>query len=216
MASQNQTQHLSLSRSAQKQITRQKLLDATVQIIAEEGIAGMTLAKVAQRTGLSRGICNFHFKTKKLLLLEAFRMLYAEHESAWRTILSDSGKSPEARLQALIRTLLTPPIADHTKLAVWLAFWGVPPHRRTYLEICEKLDREYETEVENLLRKMANGKKTINGMSLKAIAVTLTSMVDGFWVNYLISPGCLPQEDAVNACLNFLSSFYPSIATLEQ
>lgn len=213
MVNKNRMSNSSPSRSVQKQITRQRLIDATVQLIAEQGIAGVTLAKVAERTGLSQGICNFHFKTKKVLLLEAFRMLYSEHEAAWRNILSDIGKSPEARLQILVRTILTPPIADHTKLAVWMSFWGVTPHRKTYLEICEKLDREYETGVEHLIREMANGKETINGMSLKAIAVTLTSMMDGFWVNYLISPGCLPREDAVNACLNFLSGFFPTINT---
>ncbi|MDX2444791.1 MAG: TetR/AcrR family transcriptional regulator [Bacteroidales bacterium] len=215
MASQNQIPPSNPSRAVQKQVTRKKLIDATVQVIAEQGIAGVTLAKVAKRTGLSQGICNFHFKTKKLLLLEAFRMLYSEHEAAWRSILSDSSKSPESRLQILVRTILTPPIADHTKLAVWMSFWGVTPHRQTYLEICGKLDREYETEVENLIRKMAKGQETINGMSLKAIAVTLTAMMDGFWVNYLISPGCLPREDAVNACLNFLSGFFPSINSME-
>ena len=203
----------SVSRSAQKQITRQKLIDATIQLIAEQGIAGVTMARVAERTGLSQGICNFHFKTKKKLLLEAFHMLYSEQETAWRTILLDPDKSPEQRLYLFVQTILTPPIADHTKLAVWMSFWGVTPHRKTYLEICEKKDREYEATVEELLRIMADGKETVNGMSLKAIAVTLTSMIDGFWVNYLISPGCLPREDAIKACLVFLSGFFPNIKT---
>lgn len=201
----------SATRAEQKQITRQKLLDATIDIIADEGLAGVTLAKVAERTGLSRGICNFHFDTKGQLMLEAFRMLYQEHEQAWRRTLSAPGKSPASRLKSLIETLLGAPIADHKKLAVWLAFWGVTPHRQTYLEICESIDREYEAEVEGLLRQLSGGKETVNGMSLQAIAVTLTSMIDGFWVNYLISPGCLPPGDAVNACLAFLSSFFPQL-----
>jgi len=211
MAEKDQNGNSNSSRSVQKQMTRKKLLDATVRIIAEEGIAGVTLAKVARLTGLSQGICNFHFKTKKRLLLEAFRMVYAEHESAWRRILSDETQTPESRLQTLVTTLLTPPIADPTKLAVWMAFWGVTPHRKTYLELCGKLDREYEAVVEGLIKALANGAETVNGMRPKAIAVTLTAMIDGFWINYLISQGALPKEDAVNACLNFLNGFFPSI-----
>ena len=196
-------------RSEQKRITRQKLLDATIDIIANEGLAGLTMAKVAQRTGLSRGICNYHFDTKEQLMLEAFCILYQEHEQAWRKITSDLSQSPAFRLKMLVKTLLSPPIADQNKLAVWMAFWGVTPHRKTYLEICESIDREYEAEVEGLLRQLSKGDETVNGMSLKAIAVTLTSMVDGFWVNYLISPGCLTPEDSIKACLAFLSSFFP-------
>lgn len=202
------------SRSEQKQITRRKLLDATIDIIASEGLSGVTMAKVAERTGLSRGICNFHFDTKDQLMLEAFRMLYQEHEQAWRETISNSTESPAERLKTLIETLLSPPIADHKKLAVWMAFWGVSPHRETYLEICAKIDREYEAEVEGLLRQLSAGKEVINGMSLNAISVTLTSMVDGFWVNYLISPGCLPPKDAIHACLAFLSSFFPELRSL--
>lgn len=198
----------SLSRAEQKQLTRQKLLDATIDLIAEQGLAGVTLGRVAQVTGLSRGICNYHFQTKEQLMLEALRMLYQEHEQAWRSAAADRGESPAQRLQTLIETLLMPPIADHRKLAVWMAFWGVAPQRKTYLEICASIDREYEAEVAGLLRKLSAGAETVNGMSLKAISVTLTSMIDGFWLNYLISPDCLDPEDAVKACLAFLSSFF--------
>jgi len=197
-----------ISRAEQKQLTRQKLLDATIDLIAEQGLSGVTLGKVAQHTGLSRGICNYHFETKEQLMLEAFRMLYQEHERAWRCGAAYQGESPVQRLQTLLETLLMPPIADHHKIAVWMAFWGVAPQRKTYLEICASIDREYEAEVEGLLRQFSGGSEHVNGMSLKAISVTLTSMIDGFWLNYLIAPDCLEPEDAVKACLAFLSSFF--------
>ena len=207
MPSRNQT----TNRSKQKQVTRQKLLDATIDIIAEEGLAGVTMAKVAERTGLSRGICNFHFDTKEHLMLEAFRMLYHEHERAWREALSDLKESPTSRLRAFLETLLLPPIADHKKIAVWMAFWGVAPHRQTYLEICASIDLEYESEVERLLCELSGGEEDLHGQSLHAIAVTLTCMIDGFWVNYLIAPSCLAPEEAIDACLAFLARYFPEL-----
>ncbi len=197
-----------LSRAEQKQHTRQKLLDATNNIIAEQGLSGVTLGRVAQHTGLSRGICNYHFETKEQLMLEAFRMLYQEHERAWRGVAARQDESPAQRLRILLETLLLPPIADHRKIAVWMAFWGVAPQRETYLEICASIDREYEAEVEGLIRQLSGESEHVNGMSLKAISVTLTSMIDGFWINYLIAPGCLEPKDAVKASLAFLSSFF--------
>lgn len=199
------------TRSEQKLVTRRKLLDATIDIIADGGIAEVTMAKVAERTGLSRGICNFHFHTKEQLMLEAFRMLYKEHELAWRDAVADADISPALRLAKLIETLLTPPIADHKKLAVWLAFWGVTPHRRTYLEICSEGDRQYEEAIEGLLRQLAAGKEQLNGMSLQAIAVALTGMIDGAHLQYLIAPDRLTAEDAIRACLAYLASFFPEV-----
>jgi len=203
-----------LSRAEQKQLTRQKLLDATIDLIAEQGLSGVTLGKVAQRTGLSRGISNYHFETKEQLMLEVLRELYQEHERAWRSAVADVDESPAQRLHILIESLLTRPIADHRKLAVWMAFWGVAPQRETYLEIFASIDREYEAEVAGVLRQLSADVETVNGMSLKEISVTLTSMIDGFWLNYLISPGCLDPENAVKACLAFLSSFFPEFKSL--
>ena len=206
----------STNRTRQKQITHHKLLNATIDIIADEGLAGVTMAKVAGRTGLSRGICNFHFDTKEQLMLEAFRMLYQEHERAWRKTLSNLDEHPVSRLRIFLETVLLPPIADHKKVAVWMAFWGVTPHRQTYLEIGKNVDREYEIEVESLLRELSGGEEVVYGMTLHAIAVTLTCMIDGFWVNYLISPGSISPENAINASMTFLGRFFPVLNSTER
>ena len=197
------------TRAEKKFLTRQKLLEATMEIIAAEGLDGVTMAKVAERTGLSRGICNYHFDTKEQLMLEAFRVLYREYQEAWQGALADVTISPERKLARLVETLLNPPIADLKKLAVWLAFWGVTPHRHTYLELCTESDREYEEAVESLLCQLAPDTAEVNGMKMRAIAVALTSMIDGAHLQFLIAPGRISAGEAINACLAYLASFFP-------
>jgi hypothetical protein len=46
-------------------------------------------------------------------------------------------------------------------------------------------------------------------MTLAKIAQSLTAMIDGFWVGYLICAGRYTSDDAVKACYAFLSSFLP-------
>jgi TetR/AcrR family transcriptional repressor of bet genes len=197
------------TRAEKKLLTRQKLLEATIEIIAAEGLDGVTMAKVAERTGLSRGICNYHFDTKEQLMLEAFRVLYREYQEAWQNALADLTIPPERRLARLVETLLSPPIADLKKLAVWLAFWGVTPHRRTYLELCTEGDRAYEAAVEDLLRQLAPGAESVKGMKMRAIAVALTSMIDGAHLQFLIAPDRISAAESISACLAYLSSFFP-------
>ncbi|MDT8421839.1 MAG: TetR family transcriptional regulator C-terminal domain-containing protein [Desulfuromonadales bacterium] len=197
------------TRAEQKLITRQRLLETTIDIIADEGFAGVTMAKVAERAGLSRGICNFHFQTKEQLMLEAFRGLYIEHEQTWRKILTDDARSAAERLSALIETLLTPPIADHKKVAVWLAFWGVTPHRQTYLNVCTEVDCQYEDAITELLHELAGGQEKLHGLPLRSIAVSLTALIDGTLLQYLIAPGRLSPNEAIRSCLTYLGSFFP-------
>lgn len=203
-----------LTRAEQKLRSRCKLLDATIDIIASEGVEGVTFAKVSGKAGLSRGLCSYHFENKEQLMLEALRTLYAQYERAWRSALTKSDDAPERRLLSVIEVLLSPPIADPKALAVLVAYYGVAPHRDIYLELFTESDLAYEESIEKVMREMADDQEVIHGMSLRAIAVMLTSMIDGIHLQYLIAPGRLSCEQGVLGCLVYLANFFPQFTPL--
>ena len=198
-----------ITRAEQKQQTRQKLIEATMAVIASEGFSGVTMAKVAEKAGLSRGIGNFHFQSKEQLLLETLHTLYMEFEDGWRNAVADAGSSPVEQLKDLIKTTLNPPIAEYKRVAVWLAYWGEAPSRKKYLEICAARDCEWDAAVEDILRQLVDDEFNSHGMTLAKIAHSLTAMMDGFWVEYLIADGRYTPGDAEKACFAFLASFFP-------
>jgi TetR/AcrR family transcriptional repressor of bet genes len=199
----------SISRAEQKQQTRQRLLEATMEVIASEGLSGVTMAKVAEQAGLSRGIGNFHFQSKEQLLLETLRSIYQEFEKSWRNIVADDSRLPAEKLKAIVETTLRPPIASKKKLAVWLAFWGEASSRKTYLEICAAHDLEWDAAVVDIFQKMVGDDFNFRGMGFGKIAQSLTAMMDGFWVEYLIAEDRYTPQDAINACFAYLASFFP-------
>ena len=201
-----------MTRVEQKRFTRRKLIEATMDAIASEGFSGVTMAKVAERAGLSRGIGNFHFKSKEQLLLEVLHILYFEFDSGWKRAIIEAGPTPAAQISAMIETILTPPIADRKKLAVWLAYWGEAPSRETYLRICNVHDREWVRAIENILQQMADERFNSRHMSMSGIAESLTALLDGFWVNFLVYSDRHTQEKAINACFAFLASFFPGFS----
>ena len=203
-----------VTRVEQKQITRQKLIEATMEVIGREGFSGVTMAKVAERAGLSRGIGNFHFQSKEQLLLETLRANYFEFDAAWRKAIADAGPLPVDQITEVIKTILTPPIADPKKIAIWVAYWGEAPSRKTYLEICAAHDLEWDNALENILRKIVDKDFNSHNMSLAAIAQTLTAMMDGFWVESLIAADRYRAEDAIKACLAYLASFFPKFKAI--
>ena len=198
-----------ITRAEQKQQTRQRLLEATMEVIASKGLSGVTMAKVAEQAGLSRGIGNFHFQSKEQLLLETLRTIYQEFDKSWRNIVAEAGRLPVEKLKAIVETTLMPPIASKRKLAVWLAFWGEAPSRKTYLEICAAHDQEWDAAVADIIRKMAGDDFNSHGMSHGKIAQSLTAMMDGFWVERLIADERYTPRDAINACFAYLASFFP-------
>jgi TetR/AcrR family transcriptional repressor of bet genes len=199
----------SITRAEQKLQTRQKLIEATMEVIASTGLSGVTMAKVAEQAGLSRGIGNFHFQSKEQLLLETLRTIYAEFDRSWRLIVADDSRQPAQKLKAVIERTLRPPIASKRKLAVWLAFWGEASSRKTYLEICATHDREWDAALEGIIRQMIGKGFDSHGMSPGKIAQSLTAMMDGMWVEFLIAGDRYTPDDAVKACFAFLASFFP-------
>lgn len=57
--------------------TRQRLLEATIDLLIERGYARLTTADIAKRAGVSNGARVHHFPTKEELVVAANRELYA-------------------------------------------------------------------------------------------------------------------------------------------
>ncbi len=95
-------------RAEQKQRTRMRLIEATMAVVAREGLTCTTLGKVARQAGLSQGIVNFHFESKDQLLAETLTQLTEEYRSIWQDASAGAGDDPAAGLEALVRALLEP------------------------------------------------------------------------------------------------------------
>ncbi|KQU56738.1 hypothetical protein ASG84_19125 [Rhodococcus sp. Leaf278] len=55
------------------QSTRNRLLDAAIDIAGETGVQAVTYRAVATRVGMAHGLVRHHFGTREQLLIEAFR-----------------------------------------------------------------------------------------------------------------------------------------------
>ncbi|MGN6605742.1 MAG: TetR/AcrR family transcriptional regulator [Jatrophihabitans sp.] len=62
--------------------TRERLLDATIDCLIEFGYAGTTVARIADRAGVTRGAQVHHYPTKADLVLAALRHLVAKQVQA--------------------------------------------------------------------------------------------------------------------------------------
>lgn len=64
---------------------KQELINATIQIIQEEGVHQLTLAKIAEKVGITKPAIFYHFKNKQDLMMglthftiEKYKQIVAE------------------------------------------------------------------------------------------------------------------------------------------
>ena len=195
-------------RTASREQRRQQLIDSTMKCIARKGMGGTTLGDVAKEAGLSQGIVNLHFESKENLLNETLRSIADDYKSQFNRTLEKSRPNAASKLHALMELDLRPSILDRRKLAVWFAFWGEVKSRPRYREVCEQSD-EYYDEVLNTLCGEIIADGDYQNTSAAAVATMLTSVTNGMWLSYLISPKRFDRQNATNAVDEYLCSIFP-------
>lgn len=196
-----------LKRAEKKEVTRQQLIAATVESIAASGFAETTLHKVSARANVSRSLVNFHFDSKEQLLVETLRHLTEEYLTFWRKAIARPGLSAAAQLNAIIEADFHPQVCNRKKIAVWYAFWGESKSRPTYMEVCARADREYARTLEELVgRIVAEGGYAADPL---AAARGLRCLIDGLWLELLMSPASFARDAAKRTCRTYLSALFP-------
>jgi AcrR family transcriptional regulator len=133
------------TRAEQRAITRQALLDATVQCLVEDGYAGLTTRNVAERAGVAQSTFMHYFPTRDAFLIEAvthvaLRLL----DDALDQIDLGALRSPEHRgrvLDQAWREFSSPEGLAAAQL--WAAAWSEP-------ELAGTL-RDLETRLESII-----------------------------------------------------------------
>jgi TetR/AcrR family transcriptional repressor of bet genes len=204
----SQLQPAPLSRAEGKQRSRQKLITATLNSIAKRGFADTTLARVAKGAGLSRGIVNFHFRTKDALFLEALKFMSREYREHWARALDQAGPTAAERLEAVLMADFEPPTSNRNRIAAWFAFYGEAKSSPTYMTACMDVDQvAYEAIVEFCRTIIEEG--GYSDLDPVRVAEGLYAMSEGLWLDILISPHNSSSELSKQTVSTYLRALFP-------
>lgn len=124
--------------------TRQRLLEAAVDCLAELGWNGSTVTVVAERAGVTRGAAQHHFPTREDLFTAAVEHVAAERLAALR---ADTGELPPlgpARTEAVVELIIrlyTGPLF-RAALHLWVAAATEEPLRARIIALENRVGRE--------------------------------------------------------------------------
>lgn len=82
--------------------TREKIIQASYEIIREKGYDQMTRDDIAARVGMTRGAVNWHFSSKEEIYLAALTKILEDFQSQRQAYFSDETLSPEEKIEHLI------------------------------------------------------------------------------------------------------------------
>ena len=193
-------------RTAPKEVRRLQLIEATVDCIAERGIAGTTMAAITGRAGLSLGIVSMHFESKENLLKATLTHLSQEVRSTWLSNNADHTLKPAPKLWAIAMSSFDPYIFNPKKITVWFAFFGDARYRAFYRQIVESFDDERTDALEAICESLAPDTPNFDAMG---VTDAIESLGDGLWLNAMLYPETFTREYCMTRMAEFLTATFP-------
>ena len=99
---------------------REMLIEATADLIAEEGIARTSITRIIEKAGLSRGMVHLHFENKDDLMLEVAKHVAEQYFVKLDGFLERAGPTPQERLEAIVTADLSEVLLNRNWVNIWV------------------------------------------------------------------------------------------------
>jgi AcrR family transcriptional regulator len=174
--------------------SRDRILSAAVEVFAEGGYRGASIAAIAARAGISQSGLLHHFPTKELLLAAVVDARRADHRQAYLEAKTDD---PELGFMTALVELMRRGMRDRdlTRLfTVVIAEAGSPLHP-AHEWAQDRYGRTTETVAEAL--RDAQARNVLRpDFDAHVVAVTLLATMDGLQLRDSLTPHAVPIDAA--------------------
>ncbi len=173
-----------MSRANVKDKRKAELIAAAMESIAKRGLIETTITHISKGAGMSRGIINFYFASKEMLLRETLKTLIDEYEAEWGEAVAKASEDGRARLNALVAAHFNKKLCSARRLNVMSAFWGHGATQAAYRHQMEAADAKIENVLTQALAHTLGGSLE----EAKDAATQLHALIRGLWLNFMLNP----------------------------
>ena len=133
------------------QRSRDRVLQAALDLITEAGIDQVRLAEIARRAGMSSGQVMYYFTSKEHILLETLAWRDGQDLTRTRAAVAEvTGAWPQ--LERFIGLYLPASPADSSWI-LWMEVWARAPHNRQVSQRLEELLRPWRDELAAIVER---------------------------------------------------------------
>jgi TetR/AcrR family transcriptional repressor of bet genes len=201
-------------RAISKARSRQALIDATLDIIAEAGISGASVSRIVGKSGLSRGMIHLHFESKEKLLVEAARFMADDYYRNLFRFIDAAPATPAQRLIAMIEADLDEGSLNEKTIAIWFAFRGAARAHNAFARYSDTRDRRlrdlFTTAFAELMGKPADTPEVVDA------AIGTIALMEGMWADYFLHSDAFDRNAAKRVVLRFIAGVLPESAGFRQ
>jgi TetR/AcrR family transcriptional repressor of bet genes len=157
-----------------KEMRRDELMDAAIEVIGGVGLANATVATIAGRAGMSAGLVNHYFESKQELLALAMRNLSSLFRKDILDILPDNA-TPIERLKAIVDGSFSPQHFRGAKREAWMQFMMASQSEPTIRHLMRVTGTRFVSNIRYAVRGL------VPKSEIDDVADGIAAMIDGFF-----------------------------------
>jgi AcrR family transcriptional regulator len=175
--------------------TRERILDAACDVIAEQGIEDVRIARIATVAGVSPALVHYHFATREALLGEALEHSFQLLGDIRTTAADAEGWTCAQRLGWMIDQSLPFPGMGEREWRLWLELWGRAARQPALQPVAARLYARYDEWITDVVSEgVAAGE--FHAPEVTAVVQRLIAAIDGHGLRVLVHDPALPAERA--------------------
>ena len=169
---------------------KEALIEATLSLIAEQGVRGATVRAIARRAEVTQGLIRHYFSTKEDLITAAY-----EHHMSQMTNLTAAPSavahaSCRARLAAFVEAGLKPPVVDPRSVSLWAGFLNKVREDARMHAIHEQTYHDFRDRLEGLIANaLDEARIATTAPQVRGLAIACNAVIDGLWMEGGALPG---------------------------
>ncbi|MGA1805167.1 choline-binding transcriptional repressor BetI [Rhizobium sp. HT1-10] len=179
-------------------VRRRELRKAAFEVLQQEGMAGATLEKVAAHAGASKGIVLHYFKNKQELFEHAMREANASLSEAVSERLK-AARTPFERLDAIIQGNFEERFFRPSVCHAWLSLCAEVPREPQLARIQKVIHSRMRSNLMSALTAI------LPRDECDAVALTITTLIDGLWLRGGLQSEGLSRETALAQMRDYIN-----------
>ncbi len=173
----------------------QRILDATLVVLAREGVAGVSVRAVAAEAGVARGLAGYYFGNKRGLIAAALRRIGEQDLGLVEP--ADDDADPAVHLRRSLRRAVDTTYLDPDYLSLRLQLWSLAGVDASYAEINRKAQRRY---LDHLADLIAAARPELVRTDVERRAADILIVQNGVWLTAVLIDDADAVDRAVARC----------------
>lgn len=159
---------------------QERILDATLALLSQHGISGVSMRAVARQAGVALGLVNYYYDDKVTLIGAALRRI---EEQDVALVEPDPARTPEDNLRAALRRVADSEFLTTEYLSLRLQLWSLAQAHPDFAAINTTAQKRYRKALAALIRS-ARPDLSRNEASRRATDIDIVQ--NGLWLTALL------------------------------